>query len=44
MNSAIGKAKDHITIAEKQVKFDTTTPGRGVINKSALLDITPGLN
>jgi hypothetical protein len=44
MNCAIGKANDHITIAEKQVRLDTTTPGRGVIKESALLDMAPNLD
>ena len=44
MNSAIGNANDHITIAEKQVRFDTTAPGGGVIRSSALLDMASKLN
>jgi hypothetical protein len=44
MNCAIGNANDHITIAEKQVRLETTTPGRGVIKESALLDMAPDLS
>ena len=44
MNSAIGNANDHITIAEKQVMLDTKTPGGGVIRSSALLDMASKLN
>jgi hypothetical protein len=39
MNCAIGNANDHITIAAKQVAFDTTIPGLGGISRSALLDM-----
>jgi hypothetical protein len=38
INSAIGNANAHITIAVKQVKFDFTALACGAINKSALLD------
>ena len=44
MNSAMGNANDHMTIAEKQRPLEATTPGRGGIRRSALLDMTPNLD
>jgi hypothetical protein len=44
MNSAMGNANDHITIAEKQRPLEATTPGQGELRRSVLLDMAPNLD